>query len=296
MNDNIYTDLALESCSQYIEEQKNTDEIQEKDLGDVKLLSLKIDTQERSELYRRPIGTYVTLSCKKIWLMSELEAEAAAQILANEISNMIYGLTDKKSTDKLSVLVVGLGNSDITPDAVGPLTVSHLTVTRHISVMNSELFSKIGHCEVSAFIPGVLAQTGIETLELIKGAVNTVTPDIVIAVDALAARSCERLAATIQLSDAGIEPGSGIGNKRKAIDKNNLGVPVIALGVPTVVDSATLVTDALAKAGIYEIPEKLEGVLSNGKAFFVSPKECDVISNCVAVLLARALDNAFQTN
>ena len=116
---------------------------------------------------------------------------------------------------------------------------------------------------------------------------------MVVAIDALAARSCDRLAATVQLSDSGISPGSGIGNNRKAINKENVGVPVIALGVPTVVDSSTLVYDALRRAGIEEVRPELRQVLENGRGFFVSPKESDVITERVSVLLAEAVDRAF---
>ena len=143
-------------------------------------------------------------------------------------------------------------------------------------------------------IPGVLAQTGIETVEMVKSAAQNVTPDLIIAIDALAARSCERLASTIQLSDNGISPGSGIGNMRKAINRENIGVPVLALGVPTVVDSSTLVYDALRKAGIEEVDGELSTVLENGRGFFVSPKESDVITKSVAHLLAQSLDNVFR--
>jgi len=296
MQNYIYSDLALECDKTQASLNEKSAEISESDLGIAKLLSLKIDTEELSQKYQRPKGTYVTLSSDKIWLMSESELEAIAEITGCEISNMISALVPSKKKQDIAALVVGLGNSDITPDAIGPLTVSHLTVTRHLTAIDPTLFSKTEKCTVSAFIPGVLAQTGIETLELIRGAVQNVSPDVVIAVDALAARSCERLASTVQISDVGINPGSGIGNMRKAITKKTLGVPVIAIGVPTVVDSATLVYDALRKAGINEISQELCDVLENGKNFFVSPKDCDLISNTVGVLLARSLDRAFSLN
>lgn len=293
MQNYIYSDLALEGAYTKRPNIRNEPEFCEEVIGNIKISKLCINTKELSKIYEKAIGTYVTLTSKKIWLMHEDELENMAEIIGNEIFKMMRELLPQKELNDMSVLVVGLGNSDITPDAIGPLTVSHLTVTRHIATLDPKLFSKIGQCAVSAFIPGVLAQTGIETLELIRGAVQNISPDIVIAVDALAARSCERLAATVQLSDAGITPGSGIGNTRKAINKKNLGIPVIALGVPTVVDSATLVYDSLEKAGIEELTPQLQKVLKNGRGFFVSPKECDVISDSVGLLLARSLDRAF---
>lgn len=293
MRNYIYSDLALESNYARQMSLNGAPEFNRSERGGITVLSLTIDNEELSKKYQRPVGKYVTLNTGKIWLMSESELEDAAEVIGEEIRDMINSLVKKSKGEKLSVLVVGLGNADVTPDAIGPLTVSHLTVTRHIVTIAPELFEKIGQCTVSAFTPGVLAQTGIETLELIRGAVENVSPDVVIAVDALAARSCERLATTIQLSDTGISPGSGIGNQRKSINQKNLGVPVIAVGVPTVVDSATLVCDSLERAGMTDIPAELEEVLRNGKDFFVSPKECDVISDSVGLLLARSLDRAF---
>ena len=139
----------------------------------------------------------------------------------------------------------------------------------------------------------MLGQTGIETLELLRGAVRSVRPNLVVVVDALAARSCSRLASTVQISDSGIVPGSGVGNYRAAITSETLGVPVIAIGVPTVVNSSTLVWDALKEAHIVEIGDELQAVLENGKSFFVSPKESDLISDAVSELLSDAISEAF---
>ena len=138
-----------------------------------------------------------------------------------------------------------------------------------------------------------MGQTGIETLELLQGAVDCVKPDLILAVDALAARSCDRLASTLQISDAGIAPGSGVGNHRAPITREAMGVPVIALGVPTVVNSATLVYDALEQAGIEEIGAPLQRVLKNGKSFFVSPKDSDVVTEEASRLLSDAIGAAF---
>ena len=148
-------------------------------------------------------------------------------------------------------------------------------------------------CNVSAFVPGVLAQTGIETLELIQGVVANTSPDVVLVIDALAARSTQRLGRTVQISDAGISPGSGIGNMRKDINKETLGVPVIAIGVPTVVDSTTLVYDALEAAYTKNIPKDMLEALDNNRSFFVTPKECDILCQSISSLLADALEKTF---
>ena len=288
MKNYVYSDLAIESPIQ-----PSAKELSEKIISGAKVTTLKIDSKESAEKYGRERGRYVTVSFEKVWLLGDEELERVAGVIARELTEIIKGSVKKNLEGDFTVLVVGLGNSDITPDAIGPLTLSELTVTRHLKDIAPEFYSETGLCSVSAFAPGVLAQTGIETLELIRGAVENVRPDAVIAVDALAARSCARLGTTVQISDTGISPGSGIGNRRKAINKSNLGVPVIALGAPTVVDSATLVYDALEKAGITEISDELDKVLKNGRGFFVCPKECDVITSNVSLLLARSLDNAF---
>jgi spore protease len=190
------------------------------------------------------------------------------------------------------VLVVGLGNREITSDAIGPKTADKLTVTRHIKYADEDVWNELDMCEVSALSPGVLGQTGIETVELVRGAVENVRPQLVLAVDALAARSSSRLAATVQLCDSGIAPGSGVGNERGAICLETVGAPVVALGVPTVVDSSTLVYDALAQAGIEQVDERLREILENGRRFYVSPKEADVIAERTAAIIAHAINRA----
>lgn len=293
MEHQIHSDLALESNYSPKPSSQTHPEYSEEISGDIKLCKLNINTEELSKKYGRSKGKYVTAICGKIWLYSDAEIEFAADIIGTEIKKMLSETTSKKIDKNFSVLVAGLGNSEITADAIGPLTTSKLTVTRHIRDISEEIFHSFGLCNISAISPGVLSQTGIETLEIIRGAVKNTTPDVVIAVDALAARSCERLASTVQISDAGISPGSGIGNLRKAINEENLGVPVIALGVPTVVDSATLVYDAIERSGIRDDDGRLEAVLDKERGFFVSPKESDIISERVSLLLSRALDVAF---
>ena len=181
----------------------------------------------------------------------------------------------------------------MTPDAVGPGTVARLNATSHLKKADPELFGRLGCSRLSAVAPGVLGQTGIETSELVRGAVESAHPDVVIAIDALAAGSCGRLFSTVQLSDSGIFPGSGIGNRRSELSLSSLGVPVIALGVPTVVDSSTLVLDALERAGFHDIPEKLTSVLESGKSYFVAPKECDMLIKSLCRLFASAINREF---
>ncbi len=235
-----------------------------------------------------PSGRYVTVNTGKIWMEGDDRIEDCIQVLADELSTFVENHTRGKSPSELCIMIAGLGNRFITADSLGPLTVDKLTVTKHV-MGNGGIFDSLGCAGLCAVQPGVLGQTGIEAAEIIAGAVRAADPDVVIAVDALAARSMERLATTVQLSDGGICPGSGIGNKRVAINKESIGCPVIAVGVPTVVDSSTLVWDALEKAGIGEVDPSLHQVLENGKSFFVSPKESDIITEEISSLLADTI-------
>ena len=294
MEDYSRSDLACESRGvEGVRGVLPQDIYKEEKVGDLTVSRLHIRGEAEEAFFVKPRGTYVTVKCVKIWRLGEEEQQKLENLLADEIRRMCTHVCSKKIDRGFGVLVVGLGNSEITPDAIGPFSVRKLNVTRHLRGIDEKLYDTIGRCEISALFPGVLGQTGIETVELIRGAAENAHPDVVLVIDALAARSCDRLAATVQLSDSGINPGSGIGNHRKAICRETVGVPVIALGVPTVVNSATLVYDALHKAGIEEIRPALREVLESGRSFFVSPKESDVIAERVSHMIANAVDTAF---
>lgn len=256
------------------------------------LQSLSIDTDEASERLGRPKGEYVTVSCGPLWQLDKDKQQALERVLSHVLARMLRQQTGKTIDGQLEVLVVGLGNSEITADAVGPQAVKDLLVTRHLREQEPDIFRRMGCCAVSALSPGVLGQTGMEVAEVVAGAVRRCRPDAIVAIDALAARSCDRLAATVQLSNAGISPGSGIGNDRCALSRQTLGIPVIALGIPTVVDSSTLVYDALRQAGIDDVDERLRQILENGRRFYVSPKESDLITARTALLVAHAINRA----
>lgn len=238
------------------------------------------------------MGTYITVSFGRVWNISE---EGILDII-NTVSEKLRLLTLKLLPDKkqYSILIAGLGNRYITSDAIGPLTVKEITVTRHLEERNQKIFEMLERQSISAIAPGVLGQTGIETFELIKSAVDTVKPDLVLVIDALAAKNVNRLATTIQICDTGIAPGSGIGNNRQAINREALGVPVIALGVPTMVSSATLVYDVLEKANLSELSDELNEVLENGMSFFVTLNETDTVVNTLSRILSDSIDMAFS--
>ena len=292
---NIYerTDLACEMVGQNPCEEGTFWGVDE--CEGFRVSRLRICTEQASKRMEKPIGTYVTVECGKIASLSERAWGSLTRILADELRNMAERLCGKIPDADFSVFVAGLGNAELTADAIGPKTVGLLTATRHLREHEGRLYREIGCSSLSALAPGVLGQTGIETLELLRGAVRYVKPDLVIVIDALAARSCERLASTIQISDGGISPGAGIGNHRMAINRETVGCPVMGLGVPTVVDSSTLVWDALERAGMTEgaLPDALGEVLESGRSFIVSPRDCDEMVELTCRLLAKALDIAF---
>ncbi len=287
------SDLACESNALGGGSVLPSDVYREEERDGIRISRLTVRRGSDEARFGKTAGTYISFMCGRIWLLDEVARGKLVALLSGELRRMCAAVCQKKVDDRFGVLVVGLGNARITPDAIGPQSVARLNVTRHLRDYDEGLYRTVGRCEISAFSPGVLGQTGIETVELIRGAVKNAEPDVVVAIDALAARACERLAATVQLSDSGIAPGSGVGNHRKAICRETVGVPVVALGVPTVVDSSTLVYDALHRAGIGTVEPSLRQVLENGRGFFVSPKETDVITECVAELLANAVDAAF---
>lgn len=282
-----HTDLALEDAA------APSEDISEEVCGDCVISRLHIKDGNGERRYGKRGGRYVTVSCGKMWEFDDGRSDEVSEVIACELRRMVRHACGKSPDRDFGVLVAGLGNDEITADAIGPYTVRRLEVTRHLRTYMPEAYDIIGTCAISALSPGVLGQTGIETVELVRGAAENARPDVIVAIDALAARSVTRLAATVQLSDAGIHPGSGIGNNRRAICRETVGVPVIALGVPTVVDSATLVYDALERAGVERVSKQLQEVLNEGREFFVSPKESDVIAKKVSALLARAIGRAF---
>ncbi len=286
----IRTDLAAECPVLENSSRLSGITLKKDNIGNVETTVINILTDEGAKILNKPIGTYVTLSFGKINTLSEEDFEQIAKVLSDQIKTMSDKLLINTKTP--SILVIGLGNRYITPDAIGPLSIKNIIVTRHIEESDKELFKLINMQNISAISPGVLGQTGIETFEIINGIRENTKPDLIIAIDALASRSVDRLATTIQLSDSGIAPGSGIGNHNKAINKETVGVPVIAIGVPTMVSSATLVYDALDKANVEETDE-LNEILNNGKNFYVTLNDCDLIVNTLSNLISDAINRAF---
>lgn len=240
-------------------------------------------------------GRFTTISCGSVTLRGEGELREISRLVAEELSHMASQMLGRPLDASCRILAVGLGNPDMTPDAIGPGTLRRMTVTRHLREYDPALYEGLGCCELAALSPGVLGQTGVESGDLVRAAAGLTRPHLVVAVDALAARSCERLSSTIQLSSRGISPGAGIGNRRMGLCEETVGCPVLGIGVPTVVDSSTLVWDALEQAGLTEgeMPPALVRVLETGRSFIVSPKDCDSVVEAICRVLAGAMDLAF---
>ena len=281
----IRTDLALES-KERLEAEKNEmrgvifeEHFDEK--RNVTITKVTIETENGAKAIGKPVGTYLTLEAPDMALPDEGSHREVSEVLAEQLRALM-----KENME--SVLVVGLGNREVTPDALGPEVIGNLYITRHILREYGEYaFPDKKVAAISGIVPGVMAQTGMETLEIIKGIINETSPQLVIAIDALAARSVKRLGRTIQIADTGINPGSGVGNHRKGLNKETLGVPVVAIGVPLVVDAATIVYDACQDAD--KIPNGIVGM-------FVTPKNIDEMVKSLSYTISEALNMTFELN
>lgn len=312
----VRTDLALERKERF--ESDNVEvqgvEVEESydEESEIRITKVKIVTENGAKAMKKPVGNYLTLEAPNMAVPDEDYHREISERLASYIREMLQ--VDVKKEYK--VLVVGLGNRQITPDALGPYVVDNLNVTRHIiREYGAYAMGEDQPNMVSAIVPGVMAQTGMETLEIVQGIVRETGPDVVVAIDALAARNSKRLNRTIQIADTGINPGSGVGNHRNGITKEALGIPVIGIGVPTVVDAATIVNDAMENlmealetsetlrgVGVvlqgynatekYELIRELISPHLNG--FFVTPKDVDETVKRIGYTISEALNLLFS--
>lgn len=272
---NFRTDLAIERR----EVSENADDglkIEEHAVNNAKITKIEVLNKTGEKTIQKPKGSYITIETKKLDSVALVD-KALARVVAKELSKIL---------PSGKALVCGIGNSEITPDALGPFCVSHIFATRHIS---SEIAKSIGlenFRSVTAIAPGVLGQTGIETGEIIKAVIDKTSPDFVVAIDALASRRLSRLGKTVQISNTGIIPGGGIANSRNELSKKTLGVPVISIGVPTVVDANTLVNDIAKNKTEYKGAENM----------IVTPKEIDLLIERSARLISHSLNCALQPN
>lgn len=312
---NIRTDLAVEQKERFETDNVEIpgvvlDESYDEE-REIRITTVKIETENGAKNMGKPVGTYITIEAPHL----AFPGEQFHSYISDKIHEFVRSMLPCREGQQ-KILVVGLGNRQVTPDALGPYVADQLFITRHLFQEYGKYAMKNAEC-VSAIVPGVMAQTGMETLEIMKGIVNETKPDAVIAVDALAARSSKRLNRTIQIADTGIHPGSGVGNHRNGITEESLGIPVIAIGIPTVIDAATIVNDAMenflnelehtermkgigivmqgySKQEKYELIKELIHPWLHG--MFVTPKDIDETVKNLSCTISEGLNKLFAGN
>lgn len=297
----VRTDLALEARESIgevsgeihgvrVEEYENKE-------SEIKVTKVTIDSKNGAKTMGKPMGSYITLEAPALIEPDEDYHREVSLEMAKHLREIIPDIGKEQS-----ILVVGLGNREVTADALGPHVVDNLFITRHvIKEYGKAAYNRKNIHSISSIVPGVMAKTGMETAEIIKGVVEKTCPDVVIVIDALASRSTKRLNRTVQITNTGIHPGSGVGNHRNALTEETLGVPVIAIGVPTVVDAATIVNDAFEKMSVNITKELMEElnreqpvVMSELMNFYVTGKNIDETIKMLSFTISEALNMAFE--
>ncbi len=314
----VRTDLALEEKERFESDQVEVSGVvleEEYDAeAEIRITRVRIETEKGAKAMGKPVGTYVTLEAPNMAVPDEAYHREVSEKIAEFVRELLSVQDLEK--EELSVLIVGLGNRQVTPDALGPYVTDHLCATRHIVKEYGKYAMGMDQVNlVSTLTPGVMGQTGMETVEVVRGVVHETSPDLVIAIDALAARNSRRLNRTIQIADTGIHPGSGVGNHRNGLTRETIGVPVIGIGVPTVVDAATIVNDTMENlimamessetlksvgevlrsynaAEKYELIKELIAPHLNG--MFVTPKDVDEMVNQISYTISEGLNLLFS--
>ena len=308
---NFRTDLALERRDLYnkahnIENDIDGIETEEENVDEnISVSRVKITNEKGEEAIGKKRGNYITVDVKNLKIANEEEIQKTSEVVTKELK----ALLEKHVTEKDSILVVGLGNIYVTPDSLGPKVINEVDITRHLLEYMPEVLDENTR-EVSAISPGVLGTTGIETMEILKGIIDNVKPKLVIIIDALASRNIERISSSVQLADTGIVPGAGVGNARKELTESTLGIPVIAMGIPTVVEAATIAADSLTlfikkaqengesndflntlqEEDKYQIIKEI--LAPEEYNFIVTPKEIDTLIEKMKDIVARGINFA----
>lgn len=310
---NFRTDLALERRDLYrkannVANEINGLETEEEQLGEsIKITRVKVLNEEGEQAIGKKQGNYITIDIKDLKIAGEEEIQKASEAVTQELKALIGNLIQPQE----DILVVGLGNLYVTPDSLGPKVIQDIDITRHLLTYMPDVLEQ-GTRPVSAVSPGVLGTTGIETVEILKGIVDNIHPKLIIVIDALASRSIERISSTVQIADTGIVPGAGVGNQRKELTVDTLGIPVIAIGVPTVVEAATIAADSLnlfiqrlqeeahSNEFLNQLQEEdkyqmIKEVLQPADYnFIVTPKEIDELIENMSSVVARGINFATQ--
>ena len=310
---NFRTDLANERRDIYKKANNVANEIdgiesQKQEVDEnLKIERVFVTNENGEKAVGKPKGTYVTIDIKKLKIARDEEIQKASDVLTSELSKIL----DKHVTRKEEMLVVGLGNVYVTPDSLGPKVINEIDVTRHIIKYMPQYIDENTR-NVCAIAPGVLGTTGMETLEILKGVVENVKPKIVIVIDSLASRSIERISSSLQIADTGIVPGAGVGNARAELSEKTLGIPVIAIGIPTVVELATIVSEGIdifidklqekAQSNEYlnnlqknDKYEEVKDALNVGEYnMIVTPKEIDDLIENMKDIVARGINQTIS--
>lgn len=302
----IRTDLALEA-REFIEEANGemrgiiVDTYN--DASDtIRVTHVQITTKNGAKAMGKPIGTYITLEADALTEPDDGYHREVSVCIAKHLQSLLSDNHDNThTTEEKSILVVGLGNRDVTADALGPEVLDHLNITRHmLRQFGPAAYSGKKVHQISGLVPGVMGKTGMETAEIIHGVVTSTHPDIIVVIDALAARSTKRLTRTIQITNTGIHPGSGVGNHRHSLTQESLGIPVIAIGIPTVVDAATIVNDAIErinsknKKSVDFFTDDTKEALYDMHNMYVTTKDIDSTIKRLGFTLSEALNIAFD--
>lgn len=308
---NFRTDLAIERRDLYRSANNIENEIEgieterEENNENITTTRVKVTNEKGEQAIGKPIGTYITIDMKNLKIAGNDEIQQASEIVTKELKNLI----DKHTNKEGDILIVGLGNVYVTPDSLGPKVVKDIDITRHLLRYAPQYLEKDTR-PISAIAPGVLGTTGIETMEVIKGIVENIKPKLIIVIDSLASKSIERISSTVQIADTGIVPGAGVGNTRNEISEKTLNIPVIAIGVPMVVDAATIASDSIdlfieklqneAQSNEYlnQLKETnkydliREALIPKDYNLIVTPKEIDELIENMKDVVARGINFA----
>ncbi len=287
------TDMAVERRDLYrtankLESEVEGIECEEEKIDDIVVTRVKIINEDGERALDKKRGNYTTIDVKKINNITTEKEEKIVNVFSNELREIIK----KHVNSNDEILIVGLGNLYATPDSLGAKVVQNIEITRHIKMYLPEIIDKNTR-SVSAITPGVLGTTGMETVEIVKGIVDNIKPKLIIAIDSLCSKNIDRINKSIQISDTGIAPGGGVGNKRTDLSEETLGIPVISIGVPTVLDAATIVLDTL-KVCDFEVNENelIDKMKLNNFNFIVTPKEIDTLIDSITNIVSEGINNS----
>ncbi len=287
------TDMAVERRDLYrtankLESEVEGIECEEEKIDDILVTRVKIINEDGERALDKKRGNYITIDVKKINNITTEKEEKIVNVFSNELKEIIK----KHVNSNDEILIVGLGNLYATPDSLGAKVVQNIEITRHIKMYLPEIIDKNTR-SVSAITPGVLGTTGMETVEIVKGIVDNIKPKLIIAIDSLCSKNIDRINKSIQISDTGIAPGGGVGNKRTDLSEETLGIPVISIGVPTVLDAATIVLDTL-KVCDFEVNENelINKMKLNNFNFIVTPKEIDTLIDSITNIVSEGINNS----